>query len=715
MDKKYYTLNISIHRFGESYQLELTHTDPTSQAQVAPLRGAPSFDLTKLVALQSTYSQYGQALAGQLFADQAIKQRFVQVETAAQATSSFLRVSLIIDPSAQELQSLRWELLCHPETHASLTTSQTLLLSRFMVSRDWRPIQQRARGELTALIAISAPPAADLQKMGLAPVDYQGEVTRIEQALGGDTGINVRTLGGPDSPFTIDRLLEQLRAGVDILYVVSHGMFGRSSGAAALILQDDAGAAKPVKGEDLAVRLGELEHGPRLVVLASCQSGGDGKQVAASQRTSVQATLAGRLADVGVPAVIAMQGFISMKTIEQMMPLFFTELLRDGQIDRALAVARGKIRDHDDAWMPALYTRLVSGRLWYTPGFEGEQGKQVWRRLLKPVRDGKVVPILGPRLLEAAHGASHETARRMAGASSFPLGTHDFEDLPRVTEYMSVKESRYNVVRAYQDQLLADLIEQHRSWLPPEELPPANNKPKLGKLLALVGDHLRERNQADAHRILAELPASVYVTTNFDPLLERALKANDRAPQQVLSRWRYDKSPQSAAEQIIDEPSQAAPLVFHTFGAFGANTDDGLVLTEDNYFDYLIQTSAAQLMPPEVESALVDNSLLFLGFRLTDWSFRVLFRLMMSLPGRERLKQYCHVAVQLDPDTQTMTDVEGAKLYLAEYFGKEANIDIYWGNAEDFLAALHDELAAAGDLGGDPQSDQADDEDEWNF
>ena len=362
--------------------------------------------------------------------------------------------------------------------------------------------------------------------------------------------------------------------------------------------------------------------------------------------------------------------------------------------------------------MPALYTRLAAGRLWYTPGFKGEKGKEIWRRLLKPVRDGKLVPILGPRLLEAAHGASHETALRLAGASHFPFAAHEWDDLPRVTEYMSVKESRYNVVRAYQDQLLTDLLAQHSSWLPPAEIPPANKKPKLGKLLALVGDHLRERN-SDAYRILAELSASVYVTTNFDPLLERALKANDRNPAQVLTRWRYQKAPLSADQQTIAEPSPKAPLVYHAFGAFGADSDYGLVLTEDYYFDYLIGTSADRLTPPEVEIALVDNSLLFLGFRLTDWHFRVLFRLMMSLPGRERLKQYCHVAVQLDPDMQTMADVEGAKLYLAEYFGKEANIDIYWGSAEEFLAALRDELAAAGDLGVD-EPEQGDD-DEWNF
>jgi hypothetical protein len=578
-----------------------------------------------------------------------------------------------------------------------------------MVSRDWRPIKLRARSQLRVLIAISAPPAESLTKIGLAPVDFENETMRVKAALG---GVEVRVLGGPGSPFTLDRLIEALRDGIDILYVVSHGMFGRATGAPALILQDDTGAAKPIKGEDVAVRLAELQKGPRLVVLASCQSAGDGNSIESSQRSSVQATLAGRIADAGIPAILAMQGFISMTTIEMMMPVFFAELLRDGQLDRALATARGKVRDRHDAWMPALFTRLSNCRLWYTPGFAGGKGQEVWRRLLKPVREGRVVALLGPRLVEAAYGTAHEIATRLAGASNFPFATYEWDDLPRVTSYMSVKESRYNVVRAYQEQILDNLIERHRHWLPPAELPPATKSPKLGKLIALVGDHLRETNSNDIYRILAELPTSIYVTTNFDPLLERALKHANREPQQVLTRWRYHEPPQPADEQSISEPSVQAPLVYHVFGAFGPNTDNSLVFTEDDHFDFLMEAAAYKLVPPEVESALVDNSLLFLGFRLTDWHFRVLFRLMMGLPGRERLKQYCHVAVQSDPDMQVIPDVEGAKAYLAEYFGKEANIDIYWGSTEDFLTALRDELAAAGSLATAPEQDN---DDEWNF
>lgn len=708
MDTAYYTLTIAIHRIAERYHVELSHSDPGSQAQVAPVRGAASFDRTALLQSEADHDRYGKALAAQLFADEAVRQRFVQVETAAQASGSFLRILIRIDPSAQELQGLRWELLRHPLSGAALSTSEQVLLSRFMVSHDWRPVKLRARTELTALIAISAPAPGKLQRMELAPVDYEGEVARIRRVF---EGVEARTLGGPGSPLTLERLLDELRRGVDMLYLVSHGMFGRSTGTPALVLQDDAGEAQVVKGDELALRIRELQRGPRLVVLASCQSAGDGGQIAPAQRTTAQASLAGRLADAGVPGVIAMQGLISMATVETLMPALFTELLRDGQIDRALAVARSKVRDRDDAWMPALYTRLLGGQLWYTPGFHGDQGAEVWRRLLKPVAHGKVVPIIGPRLLETAHGGSHETALRLARHHHYPLAEHEWDDLPRVTQYLRVKESRYNVVQAYQDQLLHNLLEQHRDWLPPDEIPPANPKPKLGKLLGLVGDHLRQR-PTDPHRILAELRASVYVTTNFDPLLERAIKADGRGPQQLATRWRCQANPVSADEVTVAEPTAQAPLVYHAFGAFGPSSHEGLVLTEDDYFDYLIKTAEAKLIPDEVESALVDNSLLFLGFRLTDWHFRVLFRLMMSLPGRDRLKNYCHVAVQLDPDLQTMADAERAKVYLADYFGKEPNIDIFWGSSEEFLTALRDELARGGGLSGDAGATQ-DSDDEW--
>ena len=313
MDDEYYTLSISIHRFSEDYQVEISHTDPSSDARVAPLWGEAELDMGHLLALQSAHEEYGKALARQLFSDEQVLEHFVRVETAAQAAARPLRVLICIDRSAQELLGLRWELLRHPRSGEPLSTSEHTLLSRFMVSRDWRPVKLRTRGELTALVAVSAPSPEGLEQLKLAPVDFEREMAGVRGALG---DIEVHTLGGPGEPVSLDALIRRLRDDIDILYLVIHGIFGRTR-APGLVLQDETGEPVVIKGEELAARIGELRHVPRLVVLASCQSAGNGS---AMEGTTVQASLAGRLADAGVPAVIAMQGQVSMATIQAMMP-----------------------------------------------------------------------------------------------------------------------------------------------------------------------------------------------------------------------------------------------------------------------------------------------------------------------------------------------------------------------------------------------------------
>lgn len=696
-DPRYTTATLALHRVGDAWFAELSHQAADDQAQVAPVRDLATFDLDELRGLQLDADAYGRALARQALGAAALRERFRTVEATTAAAGRWLRLSIRIDPSAQELHALRWELLRHPDTHAPLATSERVLLSRFMVAHDWRPVTLRARSDLRALIAVSAPPPDALARAQLAPVDVDGEVGRARAAL---AGMRVDVLGGPGRPVTVDTLVAALRGGVDVLYFVSHGSFARSTGLPMLFLQNDDGSLKPTRGDEVAARIGELQVGPRLVVLASCQSAGDG-----NDRPNVHGTFATALAEAGVPAVIAMQGFITMATVEAMMPVLFTELGKDGQIDRALAVARGAVRDRPDQWMPALFLRLTGGRLWYQPGFVDGKDAAIWKRLLKPVREGKLVPIVGTGLQDRLSGTSFEVARALAKKHGFPLADRDWDDLPRVTQYLTVKESRFNALRAAQDQLVVQLLARHADWLPEAE----RQAPRLARLLAVVAERQRRDDPDDPYAILAALPASVYVNTTLDPALSWALTEAGRRPRAVLSRWRHQRAPAPGAPAA--EVDRANPLVYQVFGAWGKDTDDTIVLTEDDHFDFLLGTAADRLIPAEVESALVDNSLLLLGFRLTDWSFRVLFRLMMSLPGRERLKQYCHVAVQLDPELHTLADVEGAKAYLAEYFGKEANVDIYWGSSREFLVQLRDELARAGA----PETPAKEAADDWDF
>ena len=91
-----------------------------------------------------------------------------------------------------------------------------------------------------------------------------------------------------------------------------------------------------------------------------------------------------------------------------------------------------------------------------------------------------------------------------------------------------------------------------------------------------------------------------------------------------------------------------------------------------------------------VQTALSARLLLFLGFQIDDWSFRVLLRSIVGLRGSSLRKKYAHVAVQFDPEGDRTSDPEAARRYLEQYFGK-TDISIYWGRTEDFMRELRDQ------------------------
>ena len=134
------------------------------------------------------------------------------------------------------------------------------------------------------------------------------------------------------------------------------------------------------------------------------------------------------------------------------------------------------------------------------------------------------------------------------------------------------------------------------------------------------------------------------------------------------------------------QPTKDKPLVYHLFGHL--RDIDSIVLTQDDYFDYLIDvTRNNDIIPTSVRSQLANTALLFLGFQLSDWDFRVFFRSIMSQEGRGRRRRYSHVAVQIDPEQERLVDPERARRYLERYLSG-ANIGIFWGRAEDFLKEL---------------------------
>lgn len=678
-------LEIGLHRRDIThYAVDLRFIHPKSDSDIRLVRGSDlplaRFDHEKLRALLLDPHAYGAALTAHLFADQEVPTAFEKAFTMAQSLDMPLRVRLFIGPSAPDLHALRWETLHLPGSRDSLLTSEHILFSRYLGSTDWRPIRLRPKSDLRALVVVANPQDVGDHAPGgtqLAPVDVEGEVARARSALG-DMAMTVLTSHpsnpAPEPP-TLAAIASHLRDGYDILYLVAHGAM--LDGDPHLWLEDEQGKAAVTAGRDLERQMRELRQRPRLVVLASCQSGGG------SHDGGALTALGPRMAEIGVPAVLAMQDNISMQTAAEFLPVFFSELLRDGQIDRAMAVARGAVRERPDWWVPVLFMRLKSGCIWYVPGFGDDHTDfQKWPALIRNIKTGACTPILGTHLSELL-GTQMEIAQHWADLYNFPLEPYHCEHLSQVAQYLAVSQD----VQFPRGELLEHL--HHELWQRyGSSLPSDLRDAALDELFRAIGDLRRQHNPTDPYKVLAELPFSVYITANFTNLLNEALTAAGKQPVVEICRWHSDLEmlPSIYHDEPDYQPDVERPLVYHLFGHIGE--PDSLVVTEDDYFDYLIGVSSTkELIPIVVRESLADTGLLFLGFQPDDWDFRILFRSLMNQRGRGRRKRYAHVSAQIAPHDNRIMEPVRARRYLETYF-QHANIDIFWGTVEDFVHDL---------------------------
>jgi hypothetical protein len=197
-------------------------------------------------------------------------------------------------------------------------------------------------------------------------------------------------------------------------------------------------------------------------------------------------------------------------------------------------------------------------------------------------------------------------------------------------------------------------------------------------------------DEDEPHLVLANTPSKIFVTTSIDTLLTEALRKANKDPQVEFFHWTDGvKWPRSVFEgKRKYEPSVERPLVYHLFGRL--DIDGSLVIKEDDYFQFLFRyTRGRAAVPTAVRGALASSALLFLGFELSSWDFRVLIWSVMNNAGKfgSVIKKYAHVGVQIDLDESQFTELERAKRYLESYL-LGSNIRVFWGSAADFTREL---------------------------
>jgi hypothetical protein len=287
--------------------------------------------------------------------------------------------------------------------------------------------------------------------------------------------------------------------------------------------------------------------------------------------------------------------------------------------------------------------------------------EDAWKRTVYLIRRSQCTPFIG-----AGASADHvplagDLAEVLAGEYGFPFDER--RDLARVTQYAAVREgNRMYVKKRVADDMLSGLPQPDFS---------APDEP---------------------HALLADLRLPVYVTTNYDDFMYQALESRGLLPQRAICPW-YTTDVQEVAEvtSLFRDPAgynpdPARPIVYHLHGH--PSEPESLVLTEDDYIDFLVRVSATDdLLPPVITKSLRSRMLLFIGYSLADWTFRVIFRGLLS--ARPLHASYPHVSVQLPPLSGDGDHERSARMqeYLVRYFEMQS-ISICWKEAREFTAEL---------------------------
>jgi hypothetical protein len=203
---------------------------------------------------------------------------------------------------------------------------------------------------------------------------------------------------------------------------------------------------------------------------------------------------------------------------------------------------------------------------------------------------------------------------------------------------------------------------------------------------------------ARAARVLGEagLPQLLVVTTNYDDLVERALAEESlefdvvwyEAKQNAEARGRFVHRAPGGKPAVIARPNKYTglpiklerPAILKLHGCLDRESagDDSYVITEDSYIDYLSGGDVGALIPIALQQQMTSNSLLFLGYSLSDWNLRVILN---RIWGARKLNVKSW-AVQREPADPNESEIEQA------LWEKRENVELVYCELSEYVKEL---------------------------
>jgi len=258
-------------------------------------------------------------------------------------------IRILIASNHDILQGLPWEIMRQRNSVGAPDPNRVVV--RVVPTVGIRAPAPLPRGQrLRVLFAVAEP-------IELAATDWNDTYVLLQQTFGNrvdSTKVDLSFI----RTTTRDGLFQELTARrYDVFHFYGHGEIVKGIGNLALV----ADGQKSVKGStdyasapDLALVLAGT--GVRLVILSACNS-------ALGQFQNDFSVLSKALIKAGVPAVVANQSRVSVRTVAPFAGALYETLLKSGDIDDAVANARGRLKftAHYSAadWaIPVLYRHI---------------------------------------------------------------------------------------------------------------------------------------------------------------------------------------------------------------------------------------------------------------------------------------------------------------------------------------------------------------------
>jgi hypothetical protein len=268
-----------------------------------------------------------------------------------------------------------------------------------------------------------------------------------------------------------------------------------------------------------------------------------------------------------------------------------------------------------------------------------------WDDLLSYIEERRVIPIVGPELLQVAtdHG---------------PRLLYDW-----LAEKLAVRLN-VDVAALPQPYTLNDVV----CWFLAAR---GRREEAYVRVRSILKDANFEPPQALRH-LAAITDFDLFVSTTFDPMLEGAVNLQRFGGAPTTEVLSY--SPNRVTDLPSERDRLQRPVVYHLFGRVSASPT--YVISDEDLLEFICALQSEHLAPEKLFHELEHNHLLFIGSNFTNW----LARLFLRMAKRQRLSDPRDVGEVLaddhsSEDDRLMAFLQQVSVRTRIYIGAERFVD----------------------------------------